>query len=76
LISNIHILPQTSLPEHYTALLLEGRDGVGRQGWRRRRKEGDRGKMRTRKIIQNKGGKKASFHFFLSTVRPVYNFMN
>jgi hypothetical protein len=32
---------------------------VGRQGWRRRRKDGDRGRMRTRKIIQNKGGKKS-----------------
>jgi len=27
LICNIHILPQTSLHEHYTVLLLEGRDG-------------------------------------------------
>jgi hypothetical protein len=48
LICNIHILPQTSLCEHYTVLILEGRGGVGRQGWRRRRrKEGDRGRMRT-----------------------------
>jgi len=33
--------------------LKEGMEGVGRLGWRRRRKEGDKGRMTT---IQNKGG--------------------
>ena len=43
LICNIHILPQTSLHEHYTVLLLEGRElghrdkggGEGKKGTER-----------------------------------------